>query len=198
MFHGESGEAVAVTVIQASPNVAHQVKTEERDGYRAVQMGFGAVAAKSLNRARSGHFKKLGTAPTRVVKEIALDSPDEQVAPGQTFGVEVFENVRFVDVTGVSKGRGFTGTPKRHNFHLGRASHGNTNYREPGSVGANTFPARIFPGKRMAGQYGARQVTKKRLELMGVDKDLGLVFVRGAIPGATNGMVVIQKTTHKQ
>jgi len=193
MFNAESGEAIPVTIIHTGINVVHQVKTMERDGYRAVQLGFEPVSESRINKARAGHFKKLGTEPTRVVREVLLESADEQVQTGQKIGVDLFEKVKFVDVTGVSKGRGFAGTVKRHNFQLGRASHGNTNYREPGSVGSNTFPSRIFPGKRMAGRYGAEQVTVKRLEVVGLDKDMGLVYVRGAVPGANNGIVLIRK-----
>jgi large subunit ribosomal protein L3 len=193
MFHAESGEAVPVTVIHTGLNVVHQVKTEKNDGYSAVQVGLDIISAARLNKALTGHFRKLGTEPSRVVREIALETADEDVKPGQKIGVEIFENVKFIDVTGVSKGRGFAGPHKRHNFKFGRKSHGNTNYREPGSVGANTFPSRVFPGKRMAGHYGAGRVTVKRLELVGTDKEMGLIFVKGAIPGATKGLVLVRK-----
>lgn len=192
-YIAESGEAVPVTVIHTGMNVVHQVKTVENDGYSAVQLGFESIADSRVNKPRSGHFKKLGTQPTRIIKEFALDNASEEVKPGQQIGVELFENVRFVDVVGITKGRGFAGTHKRHDFALGRKTHGNTNYREPGSVGANTYPSRVFPGKRLAGQFGAGQVTSKKLEVVGVDKDLGLVYVRGSIPGATNGIVYIRK-----
>jgi large subunit ribosomal protein L3 len=193
LFKDESGEVVTVTIIQTGTNVVHQVKTVEHDGYRAVQLGMDTIKVQRLSKAQVGHFKKLGTEPSLVMREVALESADEKYLPGQKIGVELFDKIKFVDVTGISKGRGFAGPHKRHNFKFGRKSHGNTNYREPGSVGANTYPSRIFPGKRMAGHYGAERVTVKRLELVGVDAEKGLVYVKGAIPGATNGIVFIRK-----
>jgi large subunit ribosomal protein L3 len=190
----EAGKSIAVTVIQADHNVIHQVKTKENDGYRAVQMGFEEIAEKKVNKPRLGHFKKLGTAPTRVVRECRLDDTEEECAAGQRVGVEVFEKVKFVDVTGTTKGRGHAGTIKRYNFERGRETHGNTNVRERGSVGANTYPARVFPGLKMSGHYGNERVTIKRLEIVAIDKENSLVFLRGAVPGRNQGIVIIRKT----
>jgi large subunit ribosomal protein L3 len=192
----EAGKAVGVTVVQTGQNVIHQVKTVEVDGYRAVQLGFDEIAEKKLNKPELGHFKKLGTTPTRVVKEVRLDDADTGYTPGQKIGVEIFENVKFVDVSGTSKGRGHTGTIKRYNFQRGRKTHGNTNYRERGSSGANTYPARVFPGLRMSGQCGNELVTTKRIQVVTIDKENGLVFLRGSVPGANKGIVTIRNTNH--
>jgi large subunit ribosomal protein L3 len=194
-FDAESGKNIPVTVIQTGTNTVHQIKTAERDGYGAVQLGLDVVSGNSLSKPRAGHFKKLGSEPTTIVREFGLEEGDKEIKAGQKVGVEVLEGTKFVDVIGISKGRGFAGTVKKYNFMLGRHTHGNKNYRERGSSGANTFPARVFPGLRMAGQYGARQVTAKRLEVVGLDKEMGLVFVKGAIPGARSGVVCICKNT---
>lgn len=193
----DSGRAVAVTVIQAGDNIVHQVKTTEKDGYSAVQLGFGELAEKRVNKPQLGHFRKLGSAPTKTVKEFKLDSADEEVKPGQKVGVEVFEGVKFINVTGVSKGRGHAGTIKRYNFERGRESHGNTNVRERGSSGACSYPARVMPGLRMSGHMGAEQVTTRKLEVVGIDKEAGLVYVKGSVPGHRSGIVYLGKFINK-
>ena len=193
MFDKETGKAVAVTVIAAANNVVHQVKTAEKDGYSAVQLGYGPVSEKKLSKPLAGHFKKLGSAPTRVIKEFALDSADEKLQPGASIGVDALEKTKTVDVIGTSKGRGFAGTIKRHHFMRGRKSHGNTNVRERGSMGSNTYPGHVFKGVRMSGHLGAGQVTARNVELVGIDKEAGLVFVKGAVPGANSGIVYIIK-----
>ncbi|NLG16511.1 MAG: 50S ribosomal protein L3 [Fibrobacter sp.] len=192
MFN-EAGKAMSVTVIQAGNNVVHQLKTSEKDGYSAVQLGFDEVAERKMTKPLLGHLKKNGAVLSRVIKEFKLDSAEEELKPGQRVGIEVLENIKFVDVTGITKGRGHAGTIKKYNFQRGRESHGNTNVRERGSVGANSYPARIFPGLKMSGQYGNAQRTVKKLEVVGLDKDAGLVFVKGAIPGRTSGYVYIKK-----
>jgi len=192
-YDEQTGEEVPVTVIETGRNVVHSVRTTEKDGYRAVQLGFGLVAEKRLTKPVLGQFKKLGSVATRVVREFALDSDEQAPSSGEKVGVEIFEGVKFVDVTGISKGRGFTGTIKRHSFHRGRETHGNTNHREIGSSGCNTYPARVFPGKRMPGQYGNKQRTTLRLRLVGVEEETGLVYVRGAVPGRNKGIVYIRK-----
>ncbi|MFP4163520.1 MAG: 50S ribosomal protein L3 [Chitinispirillaceae bacterium] len=188
----DSGRAVAVTVIQAGDNVVHQVKTTEKDGYSAVQLGFQEVFQKRLNKPLVGHFQKLGSAPTKVVKEFGLDS-EEEVRPGQKVGVETLENEKFLNVTGVSKGRGHAGTIKRYGFERGRETHGNTNVRERGSIGACSYPARVMPGLRMSGHMGATQVTTRKLEVIGVDKEAGLIYVKGSVPGHRSGIVYLSK-----
>jgi large subunit ribosomal protein L3 len=190
----DNGKTVAVTVIQAGNNVVQQVKTTEKDGYSAVQLGFDEVAEKKVTKPLLGHFKKSGSTPTYLLKEFELDNDQEELKPGQKIGVEILENIKFVDVVGITKGRGFTGTIKKYNFQRGRETHGNTNVRERGSSGANTYPARVFPGLKMAGQWGNEQVTVRNLEIVGVDKDNGLVFVKGAVPGRNKGYLYIKKT----
>ena len=192
MFN-EAGRAISVTVIQAGDNIVHQLKTSKKDGYSAVQLGFDEVAERKMTKPLLGHLKKNGAVLSRVIKEFKLDSAEEELKPGQRVGIEVLENIKFVDVTGITKGRGHAGTIKKYNFQRGRESHGNTNARERGSVGANSYPARIFPGLKMSGQYGNAQRTVKKLEVVGLDKDAGLVFVKGAIPGRTSGYVYIKK-----
>jgi large subunit ribosomal protein L3 len=189
----EEGKAVSVTVIQTGKNVVHQVKTPAKDGYSAVQLGFETVPEKKVTKPILGHCKKNGSAPTRVIKEFALDSADEAVQAGSLVGVEMFENVKHVDVIGISKGRGFAGTIKRHHFMRGRETHGSGCTRERGSMGSNTYPAHVWPGLRMSGHMGAERVTTKNIAVFGIDKDAGLVFVKGAVPGPNQGIVFIRK-----
>jgi large subunit ribosomal protein L3 len=198
VFDKTSGMEIPVTVIHTGTNVVHQVKTIEKDGYRAVQLGFESVSDKKLNKPMAGHFKKIGSSATRIIKEFEFDSKEEQVQPGQRIGVEILENVKFVDIWGTTKGRGFSGTIKRHNFQRGRETHGNTNHREPGSVGQNTYPGRVFPGLKMFGQYGNEGCTVRNIKVVGVEKDAGLVYVKGAIPGATRGLVYVLKSKSKK
>ena len=193
LFESESGKAVAVTVIQIANNVVHQLKTKEKDGYAAVQLGFDPLPEKKFNKPQLGHFKKLNSTPTRVVKEFKLDSADEKPAPGSTIGVEMLENAKTVDVIGISKGRGHAGTIKRWHFERGRKSHGNTNIRERGSMGQNSYPARVWPGLHMDGHLGASQVTTRNVPVAGIDKEAGLIFVNGAVPGPNKGIVFIRK-----
>ena len=189
----DAGQAVPVTVILAGNNVVHQVKTADKDGYAAVQLGFEEVTEKKVTKPLIGHFKKSGGVLSRIVKEFNLDTADEALQLGQRVGVEILEDIKFVDVVGVSKGRGHAGTIKRHNFERGRKTHGNTNYRERGSCGQNSYPARVFPGLKMSGHYGSARITAKRLEVVAIDKEAGLVFVKGAVPGRNSGYVFIKK-----
>jgi large subunit ribosomal protein L3 len=193
MFEKDTGKAVAVTVIQAANNVVHQVKTMEKDGYRAVQIGFDVILEKRATKPVLGHCKKNGSAPTRIIKEFALDSVDEKVQPGSSVSVEMLEKVKLVDVIGISKGRGFAGTIKRHHFMRGRESHGSGCTRERGSMGSNTFPAHVWKGLRMSGHMGNERVTTKNVSLVGIDKEAGLVFVKGSVPGPARGIVIIRK-----
>jgi large subunit ribosomal protein L3 len=197
VFAADTGRYVPVTVIQAGTNVVHQVKTVEADGYRAVQLGFDVVSDKKITKPLAGHFKKHNSTPTRVIKEFDLDSPEESVTPGQKIGVEVLENVKFVNVVGVSKGRGFTGGIKRHNFQRGRETHGSKSHRIRGSSGSNTTPGHVWKGLRMEGHYGNEQVTVRNLEVVALDKEAGLVLIRGAVPGPNKGIVFINKVIKK-
>ena len=194
----DTGRVVGVTVIQVGNNIVEQVKTVENDGYNAVQLGFEEIAESKVTKPQLGHFKKLGTAPVKVLKEFEPDcDEDAALKPGQAVGVEVFENVKFVNVTGTSKGRGHAGTIKKYNFQRGRESHGNTNHRERGSSGAASYPARVMPGLKMSGHMGACQVTTRKLEVIGVDKEAGLIFVKGSVPGCRTGIVYLKKFIKK-
>jgi len=187
----EDGTCVGVTVVEAGPCRVTQIRTEETDGYVAAQIGFGAKNEKRASKAETGHFSKANAAVPAVVREfeIAGDAP----AAGSDITVAIFEGVKEVNVQGTTKGRGFAGTIKRHNFQRGRETHGNVNHRAPGSVGSHTYPARTFPGKKMAGQYGNQTRTVRNLSLVKVDAERNLLFIKGAIPGPINGTVFVEK-----
>ena len=190
----EQGVSVPVTVLEMSPNRVTQVKSKDTDGYSAVQVTFGRKKANRVNKAEAGHFAKAGVEAGRGLHEFALT--EEKLAElkvGDEVTVAIFEAGQFVDVTGTSKGKGFAGTIKRHNFGSQRASHGNSrSHRVPGSIGMNQDPGRVFPGKRMAGQYGNTTATVQRLEVVRVDAERNLLLVKGAVPGAANGDVVVR------
>jgi large subunit ribosomal protein L3 len=188
----EDGSVVPVSVIAAAPNTVTQVRTVERDGYAAVQLGAGS--ARRVTKPVAGQLPEMDKDAPRpsVMREFRVEST-EGYEPGQAVDVTLFEAGDLVDVTGTSKGRGFAGTVKRHNFSRGPKTHGSTNYRQPGSIGAGTTPGRVFKGTRMGGHMGDRQVTVRKLEVVRVDPDRALLLVRGAVPGARNGLVVIRK-----
>jgi large subunit ribosomal protein L3 len=188
----ESGAVVPVTVIEAGPCPVVQVRTEDRDGYTAVQLGFGAQKDSRATRAEKGHAVKAGLeAAPSVLKEFRFD---EAPAVGESVTVEGFEKGLRVKVTGVTKGRGFQGVMKRHGFGGGRASHGATRvHRAPGSIGAGTNPSRVIKGKKMPGHMGDVQQTVRNLLVAKVDAERNLLYVRGAVPGPVNGVVYIQK-----
>ncbi len=188
----ETGEMTPVTVLEIGKNVVMQLKTEERDGYSAVQLGFEKKKEKGATKAEIGHAKKHNTDVVRVIKEFALDA-DEALEAGQEVGVEVLDATRFVNVSGTTKGRGFAGTVKRWGMRIGRATHGNTNRRARGSLGAGTYPARVFPGLKMAGQYGNKTKTIMGVEIVASDADKGLLYVKGAVPGKNGGVVFVKK-----
>ena len=190
----EQGVSVPVTVLEMSPNRVTQVKSKDTDGYAAVQVTFGQKKANRVNKAEAGHFAKAGVEAGPGLHEFALT--EEKLAElkvGDEVTVAIFEAGQFVDVTGTSKGKGFAGTIKRHNFGAQRASHGNSrSHRVPGSIGMNQDPGRVFPGKRMAGQYGNTTATVQRLEVVRVDAERNLLLVKGAVPGAASGDVVVR------
>jgi large subunit ribosomal protein L3 len=187
----EDGRSVPVTVIQAGPCVVTQVKDLARDGYSAVQLGFGAKKAKNTPLPMQGHFRKAGSDPLRTVHEFLLEQ-GHAYKLGQTLGVAELTEVARVDVTGVTKGKGFQGGIKRHGHHRGPAAHGSKNVRDPGSIGMHTFPGRVLPGKPMPGQMGNKQQTKKNLTVVAIDQERNLLLVKGSVPGATNGIVFIR------
>lgn len=188
----EDGSALGVTVIEAGPCKVTQIRSAENDGYEAVQIGLGARKAKSVSKAELGHFAKSGleTAPA-FVAEFPLDG--EAPSVGSDITVAAFEGVKLVSVCGTSKGRGFAGTIKRHNFQRGRETHGNVNHRAPGSAGAHTYPARTIPGKKFPGHYGAASCTTRNLQLVRIDLENNLLYVRGAVPGPINGLLIVEK-----
>jgi large subunit ribosomal protein L3 len=191
----EEGDRIPVTAIEAGPCTVIQKKTPETDGYTAAQLGFEERKPKHASRARQGHCAKAGQSPKRVLFEVRL-TPEElaQLEVGQAVNASIFEVGQRVDVTGRTKGRGFSGVVKRHGVIGARASHGtHEDFRHIGSMGAGTYPGRVIPGKRMAGHHGDERVTTLGLRVEKVDPEKNLVFVRGAVPGHTNALVRIRR-----
>ena len=187
----ESGKVVPVSVVEAGPCPIIQVKTPEKEGYAAIQIGFDETKPSRVNKPEAGHFKKAGAAVRRILREIRVsDAATYKV--GDTLDVKLFEGAKIVHVTGTSKGRGFAGTIKRHHFQRGRKTHGNKNYREPGSVGSSAYPSRTMPGKRMPGRMGGVKRTTRNLTLVQIDAENNLLFIKGSIPGANNGIVFVR------
>jgi large subunit ribosomal protein L3 len=188
----ESNKLVPVTVVKAGPCVVTQVRTPDKDGYDAVQIAFGAIDPRKVNKPLAGHFAKAGVPPRRHVTEIR--TPDASTYEvGQEITAEVFEAGQLVDVIGVSKGHGFSGVMKRHGFGGLGAGHGvQRKHRSPGSIGACATPARVFKGLRMAGQHGAVRTTTLNLTVHSIDTERGLILVKGAVPGANGGLVLVR------
>ena len=190
----ENGKAEAVTLIEAGPCKVVQLKTETTDGYNAAQLGFGV--AKKLTRAVQGHCKDMGS--PRYLKEIRLDSA-EGVSEGDTLDVSIFSAGDRVDISGISKGRGFAGVVKRHGFAGGPKTHGQSDrLRAPGSIGSGTTPGRVLKGKKMAGHMGVEKITVRNLEVIKADTERNLLMVRGAVPGMTKGLVVVKKVNRSK
>jgi large subunit ribosomal protein L3 len=188
----ESGNVVPVSVIQAGPCPIVQIKTPEKDGYSALQIGFGDIREKRLTSPRKGHLKAAGVEPCRVLREVRMDDTS-QYKVGDALDVKVLEGVERVHVAGKAKGRGFAGTIKRHHFNRGPETHGSKNTREPGSVGMCATPSRIFKGKRLPGRMGGQRTTVKNLKVVQIDAENNLLFVKGAVPGANNDFVFVTK-----
>lgn len=187
----EEGVSVPVTVIEVTPNRVAQVKTEEADGYQAVQVTVGERRASRVTKAQAGHFSKAGVEAGRGVWEFRAEAGELQ--PGSEVTVEGFEAGQMIDVTGTSKGKGFAGAIKRWNFSTQDMTHGNSlSHRAPGSIGQNQTPGRVFKGKKMAGHMGAERVTVQNLEVVRVDAEKNLLLVKGAVPGATGGDVIVR------
>lgn len=193
---GETGELVAVTVIEATPNVVVQKKTVDKEGYDAVQLGFEPIREKLANKPKKGHFEKAGAKPMRFLREFKDDS-FQALDLGSEVKVDIFEEGSFVDITGISKGKGTQGVIKRHGFQRGSESHGSKFHRMPGGLSAGTYPGRVFKGKRMEGRMGNEKVTVQNLEIVRVDADKNLLLVKGAVPGARNGMVLVKAALKK-
>lgn len=188
----DDGSVVPVSVIEATPNTVTRIRSVEKDGYSAVQLGAGS--ARRVTKPVAGQFKALdGDAKRpRHVREVRVDATDEYEV-GQQVAVDVFEAGELVDVTGISKGHGFSGVIARHNFKRGPKTHGSDHHRAPGSIGAGTYPGRVWKGTRMAGHMGDERVTVKKLRVVRVDPERNLILVRGAVPGARNGVLIVRK-----
>ena len=189
----EDGVSIPVTVIEATPNRVTQVKSEATDGYNALQVTAGEKKASRVNKPEAGHFAKAGVEAGRGLWEFRLSGDEGDFEVGNEITVEVFNDVKKVDVTGTSKGKGFQGGVKRWNFSMQDATHGNSiSHRAPGSIGQNQSPGKVFKGKKMAGHMGAERVTTQNLEVVRVDAERGLLLVKGAVPGAINGDVIVK------
>ena len=191
VFDPDDGRVERVTVIEAGPCFVTGIRRAERDGYDAVQVAFGEVREKSLTKPKLGHLKKAGVGNLKHLAEFRGEAGELEVGNELSVG-SVFEKGQTVKVSGTSKGKGFAGTIKRHNFHRGPVSHGSHNVRAPGSIGASADPARVFKGIRGPGQMGNKRVTQKGLEVVLVDRDEHLLMVRGSVPGPRNGVVEVR------
>jgi large subunit ribosomal protein L3 len=192
-----NNKMVPITVVEAGSNVITQIKNAETDGYTAIQVAYGAIDPRKVNKPDAGHFEKAGVTPRRFLAEIrTLDADTYEV--GQELGVEVFEVGQVIDVVGTSKGKGFAGHMKRHGFHGVGASHGaHRNHRKPGSIGATTTPGRVFKGTRMAGRMGQDKVTTLNLTIHGIDAEKGLLLIKGAVPGSKGSLVFVRNAVKK-
>jgi large subunit ribosomal protein L3 len=190
----EEGASIPVTVIEATPNRVTQVKTDDNDGYRALQVTTGSKRSNLVSKPTAGHFAKAGVEAGTGLWELRLEAEEgTDLEAGAELKVEQFEAGQMVDVTGVSKGKGFAGTVKRHNFHMQDATHGNSlSHRAPGSIGQCQTPGRVFKGKKMAGHMGDERVTTQNLEVVRVDVERNLLLIKGAVPGAAGGTVTVR------
>ena len=190
---GDNGELSAVTLLSATPNVITQIKNNESDGYQAVQQGFEDVKKEKLGKAMGGHFKAAMASP-KIIREFIYEGElDENIKVGEKLNADLFEAGEVVDVTGMTKGKGFAGTIKRHNFKRGRKTHGGRSYRRPGSIGS-MYPQKIFKGKKMAGHMGHERVTTKKLRVAFVDNELNVIGVVGSVPGPKKGIILLKET----
>ena len=188
----DKGEVIPVTVIEAGPCTVTELRSAVRDGYAAVQLGYGSNKESRFTRPVLGQFKKRNLPPARHLREFRVeDTAGFEV--GQSLTVSIFEKGRHVDIQGVTKGRGFTGVVKRYGFVAGHASHGPTHGKQPGSIGASAYPSRVVKGKRLPGHMGNVFLTQKNLEIVAVDAEQNVVMVRGAVPGPSNGLVTVKK-----
>ena len=190
----EDGVSLPVTVIEATPNRVTQLFTVENDGYKAFQVTAGTKKASRVNKAQAGHFAKAGVEAGRGLWEFRLNEGEgDDLEVGKEISVEVLADTKIVDVTGTSKGKGYAGVIKRHNFSMQDATHGNSiSHRAPGSIGQNQTPGRVFKGKKMAGHMGAARVTTQNLEVVRVDAERNLLLIKGAVPGAIGGDVIVK------
>lgn len=188
----EEGVVIPVTVVEAGPNLVTQIKTMENDGYTAIQVGFEDKKNNRVNKPVKGHFEKAGVTPKRIVKEFIVEDASGYNL-GQEIKADIFEEGMKVDISGTSKGKGTQGTIKRHNQSRGPETHGSKYHRGPGSLGASSYPARVFKGMNMAGRMGNEKVTVQNLEVVRVDTDRNLLLIKGAVPGPRGGIVTINQ-----
>ncbi|MFN9620262.1 MAG: 50S ribosomal protein L3 [Synechococcaceae cyanobacterium] len=190
-FFDDEGRSIPVTLIEAGPCRITQLKSDATDGYNAVQVGFGEIRSKLVNKPAQGHLSRSGDEPLRHLREYRVDRVDD-LELGAAITVAAFEPGQKVDVSGDTIGRGFAGYQKRHGFSRGPMSHGSKNHREPGSTGAGTTPGRVYPGKRMAGRYGGKQITTRGLTILKVDSERNLLVVKGSVPGKPGALLDIR------
>jgi large subunit ribosomal protein L3 len=193
----EEGQLVPVTVIEAGPCSVVQRKTVEKDGYDAVQLGFSEQKAQRVSKPLNGHFSKAGVSPMRELREVRVDSADEAKA-GDTVTASVFEDVKYVDVLGETKGKGYQGVVKRYGFGGGRATHGSHFHRRPGSIGMCETPARVFKNKKMPGQMGGTNITVQNLQVVQVRAEENLILLKGAVPGANGTTLVLREALKRK
>jgi large subunit ribosomal protein L3 len=188
----ENNRVVPVTVVKAGPCVVTQVKNPEQDGYSSVQIAFGAIDPRKVNKPASGHFAKAGVTPRRHLVELRTDDASEY-SVGQELAVDTFEEGQTIDVVGTTKGKGYAGVMKRHGFHGVSSSHGaHKNHRKPGSIGGCATPGRVFKGMRMAGRMGSNKQTTQNLTIHAIDAENGIILIKGAIPGPKGGLVLVR------
>ena len=192
LFSSEEGSYTPVTAVQVGPCVVTQIKTETTDGYNALQLGFGDKKRSRINKPLEGHLKKSGERLFAVLREFSVNNPDEY-SLGQTVTLDVFKVGEHVDVTGTTKGRGFSGVIKRHGFHGGKKTHGSHSHRIPGSIGCSAWPAKVIKGKKMPGHYGNERKTVQNLEIVDIRSEENLILLKGALPGPRSGLVTIRK-----
>lgn len=188
--------AIPVTVIEAGPCVVIQKKSAGKDGYEAIQVGFGRKRPKNVTKPLQGHYKKADKGLFRFLKELRVESSDEYEI-GAELTADIFEVGDFVDVTGTSKGRGYAGVVKRHGFRGGRATHGSMFHRAPGSIGASADPSRVLKGRKLPGHMGDQRVTVQNLTVLGIRPEMNIILVKGAVPGTNNGIVLIRESIKK-
>lgn len=188
--------AIPVTVIEAGPCVVIQKKSAGKDGYEAIQVGFGRKRPKNVTKPLQGHYKKADKGLFRFLKELRVESSDEYEL-GSELTADLFEVGDYVDVTGTSKGRGFAGVVKRHGFGGGRATHGSMFHRAPGSIGASADPARVLKGRKLPGHMGDHRVTVQNLTVLGIRPEMNIILIKGAVPGSNNGIVLIRESIKK-
>ena len=187
----ESGNIIPVTILKVGPCIVTQIKTVLTDGYNAIQVGYGTVSNKSLTQPELGHLQKSNIQPLKYLKEFHVNDPEE-FKVGQTLNVESLAAGQLIDVTGKSNGKGFSGLQKRHNFTRGPMTHGSKNHRAPGSIGAASYPARVFKGMRMAGQMGNKMVKTRKLKIVQVNSDENILVVKGSVPGKPGNLLSIR------